>query len=365
MLHSPHKIKLLIVVPTLICGGVQRTAAILCNHIDTEKYDVTLAVLNNADPFFTITNPGVKLINMQIAKVRNSLLPVLKLSKQIKPQIILLTSNHLNLFFGIFRWLFPRNIKMIARESSIVSINNKRAPNPVFYDWLTRVFYKKMDLIVCQSKYMQQDLVTNYGINEVNTRVIQNAVVPIAFKENTKPHSKIAELITIARLSEEKGLGRLIKAVSYLTIPFRLTIIGEGSLRNELEKQVKELGLAEKVIFAGRQNEPLTKVADADVFLMGSYYEGFPNAMLEAMAAGIPAIAFNVPGGIEELLIADTNGILVEGTSEHDFSVAIEKALRFNFDSQNVRDSVLSRFHINTIMQKWYELFESLAQIQT
>ena len=115
--------KILIIVPTLECGGLERNVSIICNNIDTNKYDVTLAVLNNEKPFFTIFNPAVKLIDLQIKNVRKSLFSIVKLSKKINPDIILTTANHLNLYLSMFKWMFPKMTKLVARESSIVSIN--------------------------------------------------------------------------------------------------------------------------------------------------------------------------------------------------------------------------------------------------
>jgi len=354
------KVKLLIVVPTLECGGVERNVAIICNNMDTAKYDVTLAVLNNANQFFKITNQDVKLVNLQIANVRKSLFRILRLSKKIRPDIILTTANHLNLFFGIFKWLFPKRIKIIARESSIVSINTQRTWNPVVYHWLLRVFYKKINMVVCQSKHMQDDLVANYNIKIGRTCIIHNAIIPASINPAPSTQEPYANLITVARLSKDKGLDRLIKAVSLLKIPYRFTIIGEGYMRQPLQELINELSLQQYVFLAGRNEQPFTQVQNPDLFLMGSYYEGFPNAMLEAISLGIPVVAFNAPGGIAELMINNENGILVESSDERSFVDAIQKALDSKFDKTKIRDEALKRFNIDKIMKQWYELFGSL-----
>jgi glycosyltransferase involved in cell wall biosynthesis len=350
----------LIVVPTLECGGVERNVAIISNNLDTSRYDVTLAVLNNSKQFFKITNSEVKLIDLGIINARKSLLRILKLTKKVKPDIILATANHVNLLFGIFKWIFPRHIKIIARESSIVSINSQRSWHPVIYHWLLRVFYKNIDLIICQSKYMQDDLIANYNIKIDKTHIIHNAVIPPAIKVIPKAPGAYAELITVTRLSKDKGLDRLIRAVSLLKIPYKFTIIGEGYMRKPLEKLIEELSLQQKVFLTGRNEQPFNQVQDPDLFLMGSYYEGFPNAMLEAVAAGIPVVAFNAPGGMAELMQNYQNGILVESNSEQDFADSIQKALKYNFDKKGIQDFTLKQFNINTIMSHWYELFESL-----
>jgi glycosyltransferase involved in cell wall biosynthesis len=361
LIQPKGKLKLLIVVPTLECGGLERNVVLICDHIDTTKYDVTLAVLNNANPFFTVSNAGVKVIDLQIPNVRKSLFTLMRLSKKLKPDIILSTANHLNLFFAIFRSLFSKRIKFIARESSIVSMNNERSFSPALFHWLCRVFYKKIDMIVCQSKYMQDDLKAHYNIKADRTCIINNAVTEPAITSGAADKSTYARLITVARLSEEKGLDRLIKAVSLLKIPYRFTIIGEGAMRKALEQLITERSLTEKVFLPGRSDTPFTVVPHADLFLMGSHYEGFPNAMLEAMAAGIPVVAFDAPGGIAELMVNDKNGILVKDDSESAFAMAIEKAIGFGFDHDTIRSETIRRFNVHAIIKQWYDLFDSLV----
>ncbi len=326
--------------------------------MDTGRYDVTLAVLNNARPFFQITNPGVKLVDLHIANVRKSLFAILKLAKQIRPSIILTTANHLNLYLAIFKWMFPKNIKIIARESSIVSVNTDRAPLPWLYHWLLRKFYKNIDLIICQSDYMRSDLAKNYKMPAEKMQIIYNAVAIPEVNTSDKTETSPAKLITVARLSKEKGIDRLIRAVSLLKIPYHFTIVGEGDQRAALQDQINASSLQQHISLAGGNEKPFTIVPNPDLFLMGSYYEGFPNAMLEAVAAGIPVVAFNAPGGIAELLVNNENGFLVPDDDVTAFAAAIEKALDHSFDKEKIKQITAQRFNINAVMQKWYKVFD-------
>ena len=350
--------KILIIVPTLECGGLERNVSIICNNIDTGKLDVTLAVLNNAHPFFTITNPGVKLIDLGIKNVRKSLFAIVKLSKKIKPDIILTTANHLNLYLAIFKRALPKGMKLVARESSIVSINTEHAPFPKLYHWLLRRFYKNTDQVICQSEYMLNDLASHYQIPQSKMRVIYNPVIAPVVSPGMKTVNAVAELVTVARLSDEKGLDRLIRAVSHLKIPYRFTIIGEGSSRAALQDLINSLSLQQNVFLAGSSEKPFAVVQSPSLFLMGSYYEGFPNAMLEALAAGVPVVAFKAPGGISELLKNKENGLLVESNDENKFAETIENALTFPFNREEIKAITLQRFNINAIMKQWYDILD-------
>ena len=358
------KIKLLIFTPTLQCGGSEKFVSLLCNNINTGKFSVCLVVLNNADPFYKINNPAIEVIDLKEKRVRFSLLKIKRVVKNYQPDIIFTTANHLNLYFAVFRWVFPAAIKMAARESSIVSINSQRATMPSLYNRLIKKYYNRFDLILCQSAYMQQDLISNYNIGANKTVVIHNATEEIlisktAYSDNSTP--KVYRFVTVARLSEEKGIERLIHSVGLLTVPFNFYIIGDGKRSAYLQNLVKELQLQNNVFFKGEKSDPFSGMEDADLFLMGSYYEGFPNVLLEAGAHGIPVIAFNVPGGIPEI-ISDENGMLVDDNDILGFAAAIKNGLSANFNRDKITEITKKRFSVNTIMAQIEKLFIQFTQ---
>lgn len=359
MTNQVPRIKLLIVTPTLHCGGAEKNVSLICNHIDTGKYEVTLAVLDHSEPFFLITNPGIKLIDLHQSHVRNALPGLIRLSKNIQPDIILATANHLNLLFAVFKFLFPGKCRIIARESSIASINSRHAKLPVLYNRLLKLFYHKLDFIVCQSGYMKSDLIKHYGVKEDKLAVIQNPVDPPA-QADPVPGGNTLELITVARLSEEKGIQRLVNAVSHLKIPYRFTIIGSGPLAGKIKEQINALNLQSNIFLAGESPAPFAVVPGAMFFLSGSYYEGFPNAMLEALAAGVPVIAFHAPGGMEELLVPGENGLLVTDEDERSFAMAIEEASSISFNRAQIREKTMATFHIDAVMKKWDAVIENI-----
>jgi len=358
------KIKLLIFTPTLQCGGAEKYVSLLCNNIDTERFSVCLVVLNNEDPFFEIRKKNVQVIDLKIKHVRHSLFKIKKTVKEEQPDIIFTTANHLNLLFAIFRRFFPKKIWLIGWESSIVSINNRRAKFTALYDRLVKIFYRNLDLIVCQSAYMQQDLVSNYSIPGNKTAVIHIPVETGNMSNAaglTKAPCEKFTFITVARLSEEKGIDRLIRSVALLSIPFQYHIIGEGRERDSLQNLINRLELQDKVFLEGEKTSPYRGIENADLFLMGSYYEGFPNVLLEAGALGIPVIAFDVPGGIGEIITAE-NGSLVKDNDTGSFAVAIQNALQTNFNRNRIIKITQNRFSLNVIIPETEALFINLYQ---
>ena len=101
---------------------------------------------------------------------------------------------------------------------------------------------------------------------------------------------------------------------------------------------------------------------NADLFLFGSYYEGFPNVLLEAGAHGIPVIAFNVPGGITEIIMQNESGLLVEDNDIIAFATAINKALAQKFNANTIMETTKKRFSINSILPSIENLFFQLTE---
>jgi glycosyltransferase involved in cell wall biosynthesis len=352
-----EKIKLLIITPTLECGGSEKYVSLLCSHIDSSKFSVTLAVLNNARPFYNINNPAIAIKDLQVKHARRSLHKIKKLVRLEKPAIIFSTANHVNVLLAFCRWLFPKNIVMIARESSLVTMNKRRVKFPFLYEWMVKKYYRRFDHIICQSKFMQQDLVHHYNIDKQQTTIINNPVEKNDMIVDIPQHNKF---ITVARLSPEKGIARLIRSVANLSMPFKFHIIGDGDKKAALQELVFSLQLEDKVFFEGEKTDPFAGMENAALFLMGSYFEGFPNSLLEAAALGIPSVAFDAPGGINEIVVEGKNGLLVKDGDEKGFAFAIEKALHMNFNRQQIKAAVLERFSLSTIIPATEQLFMQL-----
>jgi glycosyltransferase involved in cell wall biosynthesis len=137
-------------------------------------------------------------------------------------------------------------------------------------------------------------------------------------------------IVAVGRLSPEKGLGTLLKVVADIVRAgedLRLIFLGQGELLPELEQQARELGIIDRVFFAGYVEYARNYLGYFDLFCMPSLTEGLPMALLEAMAAGIPIIASRV-GGIPEVLDQGRAGILVEPASFESLKGAILKVVR-------------------------------------
>ncbi len=138
--------------------------------------------------------------------------------------------------------------------------------------------------------------------------------------------------VFVGRLCREKNLFMLIDAFHMLNCKNKkLLLVGDGDLREQLERKVQELSLQEKVVFTGKTNEPIQYYKRASFFVLPSYYESFGQVIIEALACGLPVIGFPTIKGhtmtaIDELIREGQNGFVCSGFGEEYLAAAMKKA---------------------------------------
>jgi glycosyltransferase involved in cell wall biosynthesis len=350
------KKKILMVVPSMNGGGSERVMSIIANYLDRDKFIIILVLLKNEGVYLKDLEKDIDIIDLKSTKIRYSVIKLFKLIKDSNPDIVFSTLGSLNLILVFLKPLF-KNTKFVARESSIVSIKNKKEKYPKLYDWLYKSFYNRFDLIVCQSEFMQKDMIENYHIRR--TIVINNPVdikkIELLANQNRPRlflNNKI-NLLAVGRLHKVKGFDKLLEVISKLSDKYHLTIIGSGTEEKKLKELAIELSVHEKVTFLGFQSNPYKYMARADVMLLSSQYEGFPNVILESNACGVPVIAFDCPGGTREIIINGVNGYLTESGDVPKLLSAIKFYDKSLFDKENIIFLVKKKYELSYIINQY------------
>ena len=140
-----------------------------------------------------------------------------------------------------------------------------------------------------------------------------------------------------------------------------LHILGDGKDRDVLLQMKEFLGL-KNVIFHGRQDNPYQFLKYADLFILSSRYEGFPNVLLEAGACGTYSLANNCPGGINEIIQHNVNGEIANIENYDDFAQQIIKVMHENYNRDAIKNSIRSRFSKNIILDEYEKVLLDLIK---
>jgi len=216
---------------------------------------------------------------------------------------------------------YPNLINILTYKygNTVISVRNhmstkyKRGFKAKLWNSTIKYLYPKADLIISVSEEIKRDLFKNYKIDAKKIKVIYNfydikGIRKMAEEDIQNEYKEIFEnpvIIAVGRLNKQKGHWHLIRAFSKVKeeIPnTKLVILGEGELESYLKQLSQDLSINQDVHFLGFQRNPFKYIFRSKLFVMSSLYEGFPNAIGEAMACGIPIISSDCKSGPREIL---------------------------------------------------------------
>lgn len=351
---------ILFILPDLNQGGAERVITILCNELDRTKFCPKLVLFKKEGYYLNHLKDDVEIIELNTTRIRYSIFKIVPLIRKLKPAIVFTGWGEISAFLSPIIGLFPKT-KFITRETNVVSEHVKRKEILFFYR-----FYTNFHQIIAQSDDMKNDLVQNFKINPSKIEKINN---PVDFelinrlkeenlKQDNNPNYKM--IVAIGNLSPRKGFDLLLNVFTHLKDePIQLTILGDGAFRDELVNQKEKLGLT-NISFLGKVNNPFPFVKQADLFILSSRYEGFPNVLLEAGACGTYSLANNCPGGINEIIQKNINGEIYDITDEIGFAEKIKSILKEKHYEEKIIESIQSRFSKNVIIKQYESIFEKL-----
>lgn len=368
------KKKIVIVVSAMNLGGAQRIASILSNDWSQNGYvvtlistytgeirshyqvneDVALKYLRNS-PFFS----GNKALNL-IWK----LIHLRKTIKSLNPDVVIsfLTTVNVASALSTIGMQFP----LIISERTWPPFHS--LSNKLF--WMYRILFKNVDRVIVQTDKSKVWLSQNFP--ECKVAVIPNPIAyplplengqSISLNKITPQNKKV--ILASGRLHKFKQFDLLIRAFSQIKENYpdwNLVILGDGEEKSSLKQLISDLEISDRVFFPGRVGNVAEWYEKADLFVMSSLVEGFPNVLLEAMAYGLPCISFDCDTGPRDMIEDGVNGILVNPMErERGLMNAMNRMLSNEELRTNIsKNSILLRekYSVSNIMKKWNNLLD-------
>lgn len=371
----------LIFISSLSSGGAERVTANLACYCAEKGWSVTVVTLSSPECDFYVLPENVRRIPLNLWRdsphpviaLVNGLRRVFALRRvlsQIKPDVTLALMDKNNVLLALSAIGIKGGVHIGSER-----IHPPRYPLGWVWECLRRLTYRKLDAVVVLT-HESADWVCQHTSARC-VEVIPNAVVyPLPFQEPrvatpTKAHAGERILLAVGRLVEQKGFDVLVSAFQRLVRQFpnwRLIILGEGPLRMALAQQIADAGLEGRVELPGRVGNVGEWYQAADLYVMSSRFEGFPNALAEAMAHGLAAVSFDCDTGPRDIIRHEVDGLLVspgdaEALTEALTRLMADDVLRQQYAARAIE--VRERFSMERVAGRWEALFEKLLKQPT
>jgi GalNAc-alpha-(1->4)-GalNAc-alpha-(1->3)-diNAcBac-PP-undecaprenol alpha-1,4-N-acetyl-D-galactosaminyltransferase len=327
-------LRVALVVPSLGGGGAERIASALANHWSEFGVDVCLVTIGGRDADTYALDPRVRRVALDLARPSRHLVEgfvsatrrAVALRRTLlsqSAQVVVSFIGSTNVLTLLAAWGTGLPVFVCERTDPREDPEAKRRRA---WGVLRRVLYPRATGVIVQTESVAEwarafcprvDVIPNFVAQPRRT------ATP-GVEQGPK------RLVAMGRFGPEKGFDLLLHAfarVAAAHADWSLTILGEGRERARLEALARSLRLEGRVSMPGRAADPSPLLADAHAFVLSSRREGFPNALLEAMACGLPAVAFDCRSGPREIIAHGHNGVLVPAGDVAHLAAALDRLM--------------------------------------
>lgn len=222
-----------------------------------------------------------------------------------------------------------------------------------------RMLLARVDLVGAVSKATMSQLETTMGLDESVIRYAPTGVVAVEGREHRQPADQPLQLVWVGSLSHEKRPELLFDVLRHVTAPVRVALLGDGPLRADVERRAAMDG---RVSVVGPVADISQYLASADALIQTSATEGLPGVVMEAAAAGVPSVAFDV-GGTSELVIDGRTGRLIPSDDVAEMArvvdqLAADPELGASLGAAAL-GHVMENFSLDAAIGRWHEIFEA------
>lgn len=348
--------KIVHIITAFGIGGAEKLLLGVMNQ-QVKNHEVFLIYFKNKNDLINQLDKRIKAYQVPFSF---SMIKEMKLLyKAINPDIIHTHLGHADLL-GV--WSARKtSAKVFCTMHNIYF--KKNILDTFFFKMYSFLFLKKGHIISI-SKSVETHVLKKLKIPNERSHLLYNAISNKELKPDKKPNVK-CKLLFVGRLEKQKSVNTLLSAINILKLrkinkEFELKIVGDGSLRSDLEKQIIDLQVDDVVKFEGEQKDVDSYYTESDIFILPSIWEGFGIVILEAFRAKIAVIASNIEGP-SELIENDKSGLLFKPKDSVELANKIEKLLLDSEKRERIAQNGFLQFsrkyHLDVYVEKLNNLY--------
>jgi glycosyltransferase involved in cell wall biosynthesis len=312
-------ISVLLVRPALGQGGADRVTRTLLERLPRDRFALSLALLQPRGELLEGLPPDVAVHSLGGVRLWQAVVPLAKLLRQVRPDVLFSTSGGTNVVAVLARRLSGCRPRLVLSERN-AQVRARRSWKDPVMRWLKGRTYARADVVTAVSEGVARELTDELGVPPERVKVVYNPVVTpglLAQAQEPLDHPWFAGdapvVLACGRLVPQKDYPTLLRAFRAVRDAgaARLVILGEGPEEGTLREMVADLGLEPDVWFAGFDVNPFRYMARCSCFVLSSRHEGLPGALIQAMACGAAVVSTDCPHGPAEVVTDGVDGFLV------------------------------------------------------
>lgn len=362
--------KILFVSGNLCDGGAQRVISVVASGLAERGHDVSLLLYARDEKEYPISD------KVKITALGNSFEEYSELSavarvrlfrkylKTWKPEVAVgFLEGGYGLFLASLGMRFPKVAS--SRIDPTVLLNQKG-----YRAMLDKLWFRCADGVVVQTSRQREHA---QGVGWKNMTVIANPVSDAAIAQ--KPHNydrPCRKIVMAGRLAKQKNYPMAFAAMQQIVQKYpdaMLNVFGKGSEAESLQKAINDMGLQANVTLHGWTQNVLEEYENSDIYVMSSNFEGMPNALMEAMACGLPCVSTDCNTGPEDLIIDGENGYLVPVNDIDALACSILRIMEMPLEQRKAmaeaaKKTMAEQFNKEEITRQWEILLEKLTGVE-